>query len=59
MTSRHKQMNLTTKQIESAIRYHEQGITWSIVSALLKTNPTSLRKAVKTYEQQSNNNKRD
>ena len=52
-------MNLTNKQIESAINYHEQGITWSIVSALLKTNPTSLRKAIKTYEQQSNNNQRD
>lgn len=52
-------MRLTTKQIESAIDYHNQGVTWSIVSALLKTNPTSLREAIKTYEEQSNNNQRD
>ncbi len=43
---------MTNQQLAHAIELHNSGVTWSVIAAYLKLDPTTLRKHIKNYEQQ-------
>ena len=41
---------ITKKQLELAFQMHDSGISWDIISTLLKIDPLTLRKWRKHYQ---------